>query len=127
MAACRAHRAARPCLRPRAGGRPMVRNPLRAAIGSGAAARRGGRALRSARARPCHVARARAAILERPDANPRRRRRDRGVPREASAAVARRLTGVGQGMAMTFEVEIVLRERTYAVTERISHTGNDAP
>jgi hypothetical protein len=30
-------------------------------------------------------------------------------------------------MAMTFEVEIVLRERTYAVTERIRHTGNDPP
>ena len=30
-------------------------------------------------------------------------------------------------MPMTFDVEIVLRERDYAVTERISHAGNDAP
>ena len=29
-------------------------------------------------------------------------------------------------MAMTFDVEIVLRERTDAVTERITHAGNDA-
>jgi hypothetical protein len=28
---------------------------------------------------------------------------------------------------MTYDVEIVLRERTYAVTERIPHAGNDAP
>jgi hypothetical protein len=27
---------------------------------------------------------------------------------------------------MTFDVEIVLRERDYAVTEQIVHTGNDA-
>lgn len=29
-------------------------------------------------------------------------------------------------MPMTFDVEIVLRDRTYAVTERIRHPGNDA-
>ena len=28
---------------------------------------------------------------------------------------------------MLFDVEIVLRERNYAVTERLVHTGNDAP
>jgi hypothetical protein len=28
---------------------------------------------------------------------------------------------------MTFDVEIVLRERDYAVTERVEHTGSDAP
>ncbi len=28
---------------------------------------------------------------------------------------------------MTFDVEIVLKDRTYAVTERIFHEGNDAP
>lgn len=28
---------------------------------------------------------------------------------------------------MTFDVEIVLRERDYAVTERLVHGGNDAP
>ena len=28
---------------------------------------------------------------------------------------------------MIFEIEIVLRERDYAVTERIVHAGNDAP
>lgn len=29
--------------------------------------------------------------------------------------------------AMTFDVEIVLRERNYAVTDRVLHHGNDAP
>lgn len=29
-------------------------------------------------------------------------------------------------MPMTFDVEIVLRERTYAVTEQIRHSGNEA-
>ncbi len=28
---------------------------------------------------------------------------------------------------MTFDVEIVLRERDYAVTERLVHAGNEAP
>lgn len=28
---------------------------------------------------------------------------------------------------MTFEVEIVLRERDYAVTDRLLHAGNDVP
>lgn len=28
---------------------------------------------------------------------------------------------------MTFDVEIVLKDRNYAVTERILHEGNDAP
>lgn len=30
-------------------------------------------------------------------------------------------------MALTFDVEIVLRERDYAVTERVVHSGNDVP
>jgi hypothetical protein len=29
------------------------------------------------------------------------------------------------GMPITFDVEIVLRERDYAVTERVAHAGND--
>lgn len=37
------------------------------------------------------------------------------------------MSGHSSDMVMTFDVEIVLRERTYAVTERIRHAGNDAP
>ncbi len=56
----------------------------------------------------------RAAILERPDAHPRRVRRDRRVHVQAHALVDGPLT-------MTFEVEIVLRERNFAVTEQLQH------
>ena len=67
------------------------------------------RALASASTCATDAARTRAAILGRSDAHARRGRRHRGVPGEAPPDWTE---------PVTFDVEIVLRERNYAVTER---------